>query len=159
MEKEADVVRLIYKLFLEGKTTTGIAKHLTLQGITTPAGKQKWLASTVESILKNEKYAVKALLQKAFTVDFFTKKKKLNEGEVPQYFVENIHPAVIEPQVYDLVQYELKKRKTAYGYKTGGSCLLGKIVCGECGILLSRLNKQNCIKKVAACSFPVCNCS
>ena len=94
---------------------------------------QKWLASTVESILKNEKYAGNALLQKAFTVDFLTKKKKINEGEVPQYFVENSHPAVIDPQVYDLVQHEFKKRKTANGYKTGGSCFSGKIVCGECG--------------------------
>jgi DNA invertase Pin-like site-specific DNA recombinase len=133
LEKEAEVVRLIYKLFLEGKTTTGIAKHLTLQGIPTPAGKQKWLASTVESILKNEKYAGNALLQKAFTVDFLTKKKKINEGEVPQYFVENSHPAIIDPQVYDLVQHEFKKRKAVGGYKTGGSCFSGKIVCGECG--------------------------
>jgi hypothetical protein len=133
VEKQAEVVRLIYKLFLEGKTTTGIAKHLTLQGIPTPSGKQKWRASTVESILKNEKYAGNALLQKAFTVDFLTKKKKINEGEVPQYFVENSHPAVIEPQVYDLVQHEFKKRKSAIGYKTGGSCFSGEIVCGECG--------------------------
>lgn len=53
--------------------------------------------ATVESILRNEKYKGSALLQKSFTVDFLTKKTKINEGEVPQYYVEDSHPAIIEP--------------------------------------------------------------
>jgi site-specific DNA recombinase len=133
VEKEAAVVRMIYKQFLEGKTPPGIARNLTADGIPTPSGKDKWQSSTVLSILQNEKYAGNALLQKSYTVDFLTKKKKLNEGEVPQYFVENSHPAIVSPDVYDLVQHEFKKRKNVIGYKTGGSCFSGKIVCGECG--------------------------
>ena len=133
VEKEAEVVRLIYKLFLEGKTTPGIARQLTEDGVPTPAGKSKWQASTVLSILRNEKYKGDAILQKTFTVDFLTKKKKINEGEIPQYYVENSHPAIITPEVFDLVQHELNKRKDVRGYKTGGSCFSGKIVCGECG--------------------------
>lgn len=74
VEKEAEVIRLIYKLFLEGKTPSGIAKHLTDCGIPTPSGKSKWPSSTVESILSNEKYKGDALLQKMFTVDFLTKR-------------------------------------------------------------------------------------
>ena len=89
--EEAETVRWIYSLFLSGKTTSSIAGLLTREGIPTPAGKRKWAASTVESILKNEKYKGDALLQKAFTVDFLTKKQKKNEGEVPQYYVENNH--------------------------------------------------------------------
>ena len=92
-----------------------------------------WYSSTVQSILQNEKYKGDALLQKSYTVDFLTKKKKINEGEVPQYYVENSHPAIIEPETFDLVQLEMKRRKEAKGYKTGGSCFSGKIVCGECG--------------------------
>ena len=92
-----------------------------------------WCSSTVQSILQNEKYKGDALLQKSYTVDFLTKKKKINEGEVPQYYVENSHPAIIEPETFDLVQLEMKRRKEAKGYKTGGSCFSGKIVCGECG--------------------------
>lgn len=92
-----------------------------------------WCSSTVQSILQNEKYKGDALLQKSYTVDFLTKKKKINEGEVPQYYVENSHPAIIEPETFDLVQLEMKKRKEAKGYKTGGNCFSGKIVCGECG--------------------------
>lgn len=133
VENEATVIRMIYKLFLEGKTASGIAKHLTSNEIPTPAGKKVWQQSTVLSILKNEKYKGDAMLQKSFTVDFLTKKKKINEGEIPQYYVENSHPAIITPEVFDLVQHELNKRREVKGYKTGGSCFSGKIVCGECG--------------------------
>jgi hypothetical protein len=133
VEKEAKVIRLIYKLFLEGKTPTGIAKHLTTSKIPSPAGKEVWQESTIRSILKNEKYKGDAMLQKSFTVDFLTKKKKINEGEIPQYYVENSHPAIITPETFDLVQQEIKKRKNTKGHKTGGSCFSSKIVCGKCG--------------------------
>ena len=133
VEKEAKVIRLIYKLFLDGNTTQGIAKNLTESAIPTPSGKKGWQASTVESILKNEKYKGDAILQKTFTVDFLTKRKKANEGEVPMYYVENSHPAIIEPRVFNLVQQEFKKRKDVKGYRTGGGIFAGKIVCGECG--------------------------
>ncbi|MCX7884602.1 MAG: recombinase family protein, partial [Caloramator sp.] len=138
VEEEAKVVRLIYKLFLEGKTPLSIAKYLTENNIPTPTGKRKWHQSTVLSILKNEKYKGDAILQKTFTVDFLTKKIKKNEGEVPQYYVENSHPAIIPSEVFDLVQMELKNRKKAKGYKTGGSCFSGKIICGECGSFYGR---------------------
>ncbi len=138
VEKEAEVVRKIYRLFLKGKTPSGIAKELTEENIPTPGGKKVWCSSTVQSILQNEKYKGDALLQKSYTVDFLTKKKKVNEGEVPQYYVENSHPAIIEPETFDLVQLEMKKRKEAKGYKTGGSCFSGKIVCGECGSFYGR---------------------
>ncbi len=133
VEKEAVVVRLIYKLFLEGKTIPGIARYLTNNKIPTPSGKEVWQASTILSILQNEKYKGDAMLQKSFTVDFLTKKKKANEGEVPQYYVENSHPAIVSPEVFDLVQHELGKCKGVKGYKTGGNCFSGRIVCGECG--------------------------
>ena len=96
-EEEAKVVRLIYKLFLEGKTSTGICRYLEHLGIRSPGGRSKWSESTVTSILQNEKYKGDALLQKTFTVDFLTKKTKVNEGEVPQYYVENNHEAIITP--------------------------------------------------------------
>lgn len=133
VESEAKIVRIIYKLFLEGKATSYIAKYLTESNIKSPAGKDRWPESTVRSILQNEKYKGDALLQKKFTVDFLTKKKKVNEGEVPQYYVEDSHPAIVSKEVYDLVQEEFEKRKEAKGLKTSNSCFSGKIVCGECG--------------------------
>ena len=133
IEKEAKTVRLIYRLFLEGKTTSAIAKYLTDSKIPTPAGKTKWHMSTVQSILVNEKYKGDARLQKCYTVDFLTKKLKKNEGEVPQYYVKNSHEAIVSPEIHDLVQAELKnreKRGTNYSCRSLLSC---KIVCGDCG--------------------------
>ncbi len=133
VEAQAKVVRMIYKLFLEGKATSWIAKYLSESRIPSPSGKEKWQESTVRSILKNEKYKGDAMLQKSFTVNFLTKKKKVNEGEVPQYYVENSHPAIITSEVFDLVKYEFEKRRTAKGIRTSVSCFSGKITCGECG--------------------------
>ena len=131
VEKEAKLVRLIYRMFLEGKTPNGIARFLTDQKIPTPGGKERWRGHTVKSILTNEKYKGDALLQKCYTVDFLTKKRKKNEGEVPQYYVENSHEAIISPEVFDLVQYEFEKRKGRV--QSGAGCFSSKIVCGECG--------------------------
>lgn len=44
------------------------------------------------------------LLQKSYTVDFLTKKKKVNEGQMPQYYVEGNHEAIIAPEIFQTVQ-------------------------------------------------------
>lgn len=87
VESKAANVRMIYRLFMEGMTPSAIAKRLMKEGILTPGGKTVWQVSTVKSILTNEKYRGDAVLKKSFTVDFLTKKKKANEGEVPKCFV------------------------------------------------------------------------
>ena len=133
VEKEAKIVRLIYILFLEGKSASAIAHYLTKEEIPTPGRKSNWCLSTVRSILKNEKYKGDALLQKFYTVDFLTKKKKKNEGEIPQYYVKNSHKAIISPEVYDLVQEEFQKRAIERAHHSCVSCFSSKIVCGECG--------------------------
>ena len=101
IESEAKIVRMVFRLFIEGKTPSASAKELASQGIPSPAGKRTWQAATVKSILTNEKYKGEALLQKGFTVDSLTKKRKVNEGEVPQYYVKNSHLATIEPDEFD----------------------------------------------------------
>ena len=94
--EEAEIVRLIYRMFMEGKSQSYIARYLMDNNIPSPSGKKTWQVSTVESILTNEKYKGDARLQKTFTTDYLTKKMKVNEGEVPQYYVENSHPAIID---------------------------------------------------------------
>ena len=131
--EEAELVRRIYRTFMQGKTPHGIAKMLTAEHIPTPAGKEKWQASTVESILKNEKYRGDAKLQKTFTVDFLQKKMKVNEGEVPQYYVENSHPAIIEPEEWDLVQAEFSRRKELGGRYSSTGIFSTMLICGDCG--------------------------
>ena len=131
--EEAEIVRLIYRMFIEGKTPCCIARHLTEKGIPTPGRKKTWQVSTVESILTNEKYKGDARLQKRFTTDYLTKTMKVNEGEVPQYYVENSHPAIIAPTEWDMVQGEFHRRKEANKRTTCHSPFAGKVICGDCG--------------------------
>ena len=131
--EEAEIVRLIYRSFMEGLTPNKICQKLMKDGILSPAGKKKWYTRTVESILKNEKYKGSALLQKSFTVDFLTKKKKKNEGEVPQYYVENSHPAIISAEDFEQVQAEFERRKTIGKMYSSASVFSSKIKCGCCG--------------------------
>lgn len=131
--EEAIVVHRIYTRFMEGLTPGAIAKELTADGIPTPSRKQRWQTSTVESILQNEKYKGAALLQKCFTVDFLTKKRKVNEGEVPQYYVEHSHEPIITPEEFDKVQTELARRKQISRQYSGKSIFSSRIVCGDCG--------------------------
>lgn len=127
-EEEAKIVRLIYSDFFFGFSPGAIARRLTEQGIRTPGGKKQWSAATVRSILQNEKYRGSALLQKSFTPDFLTRRSVKNRGELPQYYIEKSHPAIIPPEQFDLVQKMIKDKK-----KRGGSLFTGKIRCGECG--------------------------
>ena len=131
--EQAKTVKLIYRLFLDGYTFHSIAKELTARGLETPAKKKRWYPGTVESILTNEKYKGDALLQKRFTVNFLTKETKMNEGEVPQYYVENNHEAIISPQVFDWVQEEIKRRREGRSRYSGVSIFSSKIKCGQCG--------------------------
>ena len=131
--EQAETVRLIFQLFLEGMTPHSIAVELTSRGIKTPGGKDVWNQQTVRRMLSNEKYKGDALLQKEFTVDFLQKKMKKNEGEVPQYYVEGNHEAIISPAVFDMVQAELAKRTKGGTRYSGVSIFSNKIKCADCG--------------------------
>ena len=95
-------------LFIDGRTAAGICRYLEELQIPTPSGKVKWSQTTVMSILQNEKYKGDALLQKKFTIDFLTKKQKVNEGEIPQYYVEGSHEAIVDANDWDIVQSEIE---------------------------------------------------
>lgn len=132
-EKEAVVVRRIYDMFLYGMTPYGIAKQLTSEGIPSPGRGKKWYDHTILSILQNEKYKGDALLQKRFTVDYLTKKVKKNEGEVPQYYVEGNHEAIVSAETFDMVRAELARRSQEGGHHSGARLFSGKVKCGHCG--------------------------
>lgn len=92
-------------------------------------------------ILSNEKYKGDALLQKTYTIDFLTKKRANNNGEVPQYYVEDSHPAIIEKDIWEAVQLEMERRKKfceEHGIKrlytsTKDNPFSGRIICGKFG--------------------------
>ena len=128
--EEATVVRLIYRLFLNGLPLNAIARELMKKGIKSPKGKDKWTITTIKSILTNERYKGDCLLQKTFSEDYITKKSKRNTGELPMYYAKNTHPAIIKREVFDIVQERMKLIRKG----TVISCFLsGKLFCTECG--------------------------
>ena len=131
-EEQAQVVKLIYKLFLGGRSFYAITKELEKRGIKSPSGKDRWYISTVRSILTNEKYRGDALIQKEYTADFLDKTRRKNTGEIPQYYVEEHHEAIIPPNLFDFVQSEIKARENS-GKHSGVSIFANKIKCGCCG--------------------------
>jgi len=130
--EQAKVVKLIYKFFLGGRSFYAITKELEKRGIKSPSGKNKWYISTVRSILTNEKYRGDALIQKEYTADFLNKARRKNTGEIPQYYVEEHHEAIIPPDLFDFVQSEIKRREQN-GKHSGVSIFANKIKCGCCG--------------------------
>ena len=109
--EEAEVVRLIYKLYLDGSTLRQVAQHLTNMKI--PKREcTEWNLIAVRSILSNEKYVGDALLQKTYTVDCITHKKAKNKGERAKYLVTDAHDAIIDRDTYNLVQQEMTRRSS-----------------------------------------------
>lgn len=142
--EEAKIVTRIYDEFLTGKSRQKIADDLTADGIPTPRNNKKWWSSTIHSILTNEKYIGDALLQKTYIEDCLTHKSKINNGELPQYYVEDNHPAIISKSKWNKVQEEIARRASKRKVKEKGTITeLGKysskyaltelLVCGNCG--------------------------
>lgn len=136
--EEAKIVKRIYREYLQGKTYRNIGDRLSADGIKTPRGKDIWSVSTIKSILTNEKYKGDALLQKRFTVDFLTKTQKVNEGEVPQYYVTNSHPSIVSDELFDMVQHEQERRTGLKIYGSPDNFFSGRISCGSCGEVFTR---------------------
>ena len=125
----------IWTLDAKGELMITIMSSLAQEesrSIKSPSGKDRWHISTVKSILTNEKYRGDALLQKQYTTDFLQKKRKTNNGEIPQYYVEEHHEAIIPPAQFDFVQAELARREQNGRY-SGVSIFSNKIKCGCCG--------------------------
>ncbi len=142
--KEAEVVKRIYREYLEGRSYYDIGKRLSADGIKTAAGSDYWLASTLRKILTNEKYIGDALLQKTVTTDFLTKKRVENRGIAPQYYVEGNHEPIIPKELYMMVQEEMSRRSnlvSANGKRrsySGKYALTGIVVCAHCGDIFQR---------------------
>lgn len=143
--EEAELVRRIFRLYLEGASILQITRALEADRIKTVTGKDKWHCSVIEKMLQNEKYMGDALLQKTYTVDFLTKKRVKNQGIVPQYYIEDNHEPIIPKKLFYRVQEEKARRasmhkssitrkvrqeKSKYSSKYALSDLM---VCGECG--------------------------
>ena len=145
-EKQAKIVRRIYTEYLDGKGPNRIARELEEEGVLNWNGKSKWYESSIRKMLSNEKYKGDALLQKTYTVNFLTKKRVKNNGQVPQYYVEESHPAIINKEMWEAVQLEMERRKaftekyniSKIDYATIDNPFAGKVICGQCGSAFGR---------------------
>ena len=131
-EYEACIIRRIYYMALQELSYYQIAKILTNEGIKTPMGKDVWHYSVIKSILQNEKYKGDALLQKTYSTSFLTKKRKKNNGEVQQYYIENGHPAIISKTLFEQVQ-KIKDHTMKSRFREGDSKYSKRIKCSDCG--------------------------
>src|SRR5574344_2042325 len=146
--EEAEIIKRIYREYLEGQSLVGIGRGLEKDGILTAAGKPRWRPESVKKILQNEKYIGDALRQKTVTVDVLTKKRVKNEGHVPQYYVENSHKGIIPKDLYMQVQEEMVRRanlkagkkKRVYSSKYALSSL---VFCSKCGDIYRRIAWNN----------------
>ena len=133
-EEQAEYVRLIFRMFIQGYSAYKIAQFLQRWGIKSPAGKDGWQSTSVLSILKNEKYKGDALLQKTFVVDFLTKRTKKNEGELPQYYVHEGHEPIVDEVVFDYTQTLITSRISSGRKKYSGITPASSLLrCGVCG--------------------------
>ena len=134
-EREAEIVRFIFRSCLNGMGKGRITETLREQGIPCRLGGE-WQTETVSGILKNEKYTGDALLQKTYIENHLTKRKCFNRGELPQYYAENTHPAIIDHETYERVQALIAERREKANVQkdvTARYPFTGLIVCGCCG--------------------------
>ena len=138
--EEADIVRQIFRDFLEGMSLGEIVFTLEEEGVKSPSGKSKWYHSTVISMLKNEKYMGDLLLQKSYTTDFLTKKKIRNNGLMPRYYVQNAHEPIVPREIFMMTQAklaEIEHDRVVNGRSERTMkdlAINGKLKCSVCGV-------------------------
>ena len=142
--EEAEVVKEIYRCYLDGMSMNLIADRLNEKGLTTKGGSSPYRKTVVQRILTNEKYTGDALLQKTYVTDCITKKTRKNNGELPMYLVKNHHEPIISRSDFNRVQEEMARRsakrtiadkltKTGQGKYSAKYALSELLICGECG--------------------------
>lgn len=138
-EEEAEVVRYIFKRYVEGAGGFVISKELTNLGYKTNRGLKKWHQSAVMGIIKNEKYKGDLLQGKTFTVDPITHRRLENMGEREKFYIENNHEPIISREMFDRAQEIVKMRSSKHGTKHDSRKYSRKhsfssmCVCGFCG--------------------------
>jgi len=133
--EEAEIVRMIFTDYLSGMGKNAIVKKLRERGVPTKANRN-WQVNTIYTILRDEKYTGQLIMQKTFRSDHLNKIKKVNNGELLQYCIDENHPAIISNDIFEMVQQEIARREKKYMPRPRTpifSEFTGKIQCGVCG--------------------------
>ncbi len=141
--EEAEVVKMIFQMYLQGKSLGQIKAYLESNEIKTINGKSVWDKSTVKGILINEKYVGDVIFQKTYREDCISKKSKINRGEVDRYLIMDNHPAIIDRETFNFVRKEMVRRSskrrssdraiTELGKYSGKYALSELLTCDVCG--------------------------
>lgn len=156
--EDAKVIRRIFCSYLAGGSLERICKELMEAGIKNSTGGSEWRPSTLIYLLQNEKYCGDALLQKTYVSDCISKKVKKNNGELPQVYVKDNHPAIVSRELFNWVQEEIARRrskpkatmkpsKTNLGKFSSQYALTELLYCGECGTPYRRVTWTSCDRK------------
>lgn len=165
---EAEIVREIFRRYLDGASMEQIANHLNNMGLTTKGSGSPYRKIAIQRILTNEKYTGDALLQKTYVTDCITKKTRKNNGELPMYLVKNHHEPIISRADFNRVQEEMARRsakrviadkltKGEQGKYSAKYALSELLICGECGTHYRRVTwtakgfkeiKWRCINRI-----------
>jgi len=151
--EQAEVVKTIFKLYLDGMTLQQIKEYLESQKVKTATGKDVWATYVIQKMLKNEKYKGCTMFQKTFTEDYLTGKRKVNHGERSKYYIEDTHLAIVSKDVFDRVQAEMKRRERIVHNNDGSIevskkkfnskyILVNLLVCGDCGASYRRRTER-----------------
>ena len=148
--EQAETVKLIYEMYLSGKTLRSIKESLQARGLRNAVGATEWTTSNLRTILSDEKYCGDVLRQKTFIRDCISKQVVKNTGQRPKYLIQNHHDAIIPREQFDAVQFEMARRRaqtdrsrksvpTGTGKYSGKYALSGLLFCGECGTAYRRV--------------------
>jgi len=151
--EEAQTIRMIFYMYLMGKTLNQIKDELEKENFKTATGKDDWSSYVIQKMLKNEKYAGCTLMQKTYCPNYMTGVRKINRGEVDQYFMEDTHPAIIPKDIFRKVQEEMAKRERIIHNDDGSKTISKKaysgkylfsnlLVCGHCGASYRRRTER-----------------
>lgn len=145
-EEQAAIVRRIYRMFLEGYALGGIARSLNEEGVVGVRGAPRWCGTTISRILQNEKYKGALLMQKTFTASYLTRQQVRNTGQLPRYYIEEDHPPIVSPELWEAAQEEIARRRefrARHGLRgtdgAGKSPFYARFFCRNCDTKFQRI--------------------
>ena len=141
--EQAETVRIIYRLYLEGKGEREIQLELEQMGRLTSMGCKRWSTASISRVLNNPLYSGTLVYRNHYVPDYLEQKIVRNNGEVEKIVVEGKHEPIISKEDFARVQEKLNERKARrqgkqYGTKDVADVWGKKLVC-SCG---SRYNRR-----------------
>lgn len=141
--EEAEIVKDIFRRFLDGESLSSIARQMNESGVKGILG-GGWKTEQLRQILSNEKYTGNALLWKSFRNNHIEKQQRPNRGELPMYYAEGTHPAIIDDATFAAARArlaEIASRAEHWATPTR-SAFSGIITCEKCGKTYKRVKNH-----------------